>query len=113
VIAGTEFPVMLQWASVSMLADNEWYEVALFHREDDLHKFRTRATVWRVPFDVLLKADEDDAEFRWQVRVVREARDADGELIYERASEAGEVRTFTWIRPTPTPTPTATPTPSS
>jgi hypothetical protein len=113
VIAGTELPLMLQWASVSMLAEDEWYEVTILFEEDELQRFRTRATVWRVPFDLLLPSGEGTLEFRWQVRVVREARDAYGELIYERAGDAGEVRTFMWIRPTSTPTPTAASTPSS
>jgi LysM repeat protein len=111
VIAGTEVPLMLQWASVSMLPEDEWYEVTLFYAEDVLHQFRTRTTVWRVPFDLLMPAGEGKLEFRWQVRVVREGRDVHNELIYERASDAGEVRTFTWIRPTSTPTPVLTPTP--
>jgi LysM repeat protein len=109
-IAGTELPVMLQWASVTLLSEDEWYEVTLLYGEDVLHQYRTHATVWRIPFDLLMTTEGVVAEFRWQVRVVREARNTDGELVYERASDAGEVRTFEWTRPTATPTPPATPT---
>jgi LysM repeat protein len=112
VIAGTEFPLLLQWASVSMLAEDEWYEVTILYAEDVLHQFRTRATAWRVPFDLLLSVGEGTLEFRWQVTVVREGRDSQGELVYERASDAGEVRVFVWIQPTPTPTPTLDSTPA-
>jgi hypothetical protein len=86
--------------------------VTILYAEDVLHQFRTRATAWRVPFDLLLSVGEGTLEFRWQVTVVREGRDSQGELVYERASDAGEVRVFVWIQPTPTPTPTLDSTPA-
>jgi LysM repeat protein len=111
VIAGIEFPLVLQWTSVSVLAEDEWYEVTILHADDVVQQFRTRATAWRVPFDLLLPLGEGKLEFRWQVRVVREGWDSYGESVYRRASAAGEERFFVWIRPTSTPTPTLESTP--
>jgi hypothetical protein len=103
---------VLQWTAVSVLGEDEWYEAALFLPDGRLtHIFHTRATIWRVPFDLMMDADGEMPEFRWRVMVVREAQGEDGELIYEEAGQASEVRTFVWGKPTPTPTPTPSPTP--
>jgi LysM repeat protein len=113
-LAGTESPVVLQWASVSVLKEDEWYEVTItFPDRVTAHTFYTRATIWRVPFDLLAEADADAdvIEFRWQVRVVREVQGDDGKVAYERAGRVSEMRTFMWIKPTPTPTLSPTPTP--
>jgi LysM repeat protein len=103
-------PVVLQWASVDVLRENEWYEVTLFFPDDaTTHTFYTRTTAWRVPFDLLMEAAGDVPEFRWQVVVVREIRDRDGGLAYEKAGRVSETRVFAWTRPTPTPMPPPTP----
>jgi len=107
-------PILLQWTSVSILHDDEWYELALFQPPGGVVSatIYTRATAWRVPLDLPLVSDTDMREFRWRVQVVREARDRRGELIYEEAGDPSEVRTFTWLMPTPTPTYTPSPTPA-
>lgn len=102
-------PIVLQWASVDVLRENEWYEVTLFFPASNMaHTFYTRATVWRVPFELLMEAGGDVPEYRWQVMVVREMRDESGGLAYEKAGRVGETRTFEWVKPTPTPTPLPT-----
>jgi LysM repeat protein len=110
-LVGLEAPVVLQWASIGVLREDESYEVILSHSGETLYKFHTRATAWRVPFDLLMEVETDKAEFRWQVQVVHERRAGDGSLIYVKASRASEVRSLTWIKPTPTPSPTSTLTP--
>ena len=111
-LEGTASPVVLQWTSVSVLGEDEWYEAKLFFPSGVVAgRFYTRATIWRVPFDLMMEADGGMPEFRWQVMVVREVQGKDGELTYEEAGLASEVRTFVWIKPTPTPTPTPSPTP--
>jgi LysM repeat protein len=106
-----EAPVLLQWASVGILADDEWYKVTLFKPPDEqvTGQTYTRATAWRVPLDLQPVADVDRPEFRWQVQVVRETRDRNGELTYEEAGTPSEVRAFTWLVSTPNPSPTPTP----
>jgi LysM repeat protein len=107
VFAGGETPVLLQWASVNVLQDNEWYELSLLLPTGDVvsDTVRTRATAWRVPLDVLQAASGDAHRFRWRVRVVREV----GEDVYTEAGASSEMRFFLWREPTPAPTPTATP----
>jgi LysM repeat protein len=112
VIVGSDDPVLLQWASVSLLAYDEWYELTLSEEPAGAisSTVHTRATAWRVPLDLLMPAAGDVLEFTWQVQVVREAQDREGELVYEEAGDLSQVRTFVWLEPTPTPTTTATPT---
>lgn len=107
-------PILLQWASVSVLHDDEWYELTLFQPPGGVVSVttHTRATAWRVPLDLPRVSDTGTRQFRWQVQVVREAQNRSGELIYEEAGDSSEVRAFTWLIPTPTPTHTPSPTPT-
>jgi LysM repeat protein len=106
VFAGGDEPVFLQWASVSVLQDNEWYELSLMLPTGVVSDtILTHATAWRVPIDMLQAAGEDGRRFGWRVRVVREVE----EDTYAGAGASSEVRFFLWRRPTPTPAPTTTP----
>ena len=106
-----EFPIALQWVSVGVLSENEWYQVTLTGAGGVVSTtFRTQTTAWRPPFDLLAEARGKSPVFRWQVQVVREVPDGDGGLIYEAGGVASERRTFQWVKPTPTP-PIASPTP--
>jgi LysM repeat protein len=112
-LAGDQQPVALQWASVSVLREDEWYAVTLSPSGGvDPSTQYTRATAWRVPFNLLLSAKDAAGEFRWEVHVVRETKDQEGKRIYEEAGLPGEERSFTWLAPTPTPIPTDTPSPT-
>ncbi len=107
---GSDETILLQWASVNVLRDDEWYALTLIQpaggvMSDTTH---TRVTSWRVPLDLLPPASAAVREFRWQVQVVRETRDEEGELIYEGAGGPSAVRAFIWLAPTPTPGPTPT-----
>jgi LysM repeat protein len=108
---GSDEPILLQWASVSVLDDDEWYELDLSQPPGGVvsDTIYTRATAWRVPFDLLLTANANVREFYWQVRVVREAGEREGEPVYEEAGAPSNVRVFTWLEPTPTPGSSSTP----
>ena len=108
---GSDEPILLQWASVSVLRDDEWYELALSQPSGGVvsDTVYTRATAWRVPFDLLLTANASVREFYWQVQVVREAGESEGEPVYEEAGASSNVRIFTWLEPTPTPGTSSTP----
>jgi len=110
-VSDTE-PIVLQWGSVSVLNDNEWYRATLFRSSSSvpLESIYTRTTAWRVPFDLLATAGTD--EFRWDVQVVRETRGIGDQTIYKEAGSPGASRTLFWLDVTPTPslTPSATPT---
>jgi len=101
-------PVLLQWVSVSLLDRDEWYQLHLWHPSDDVVSatVQTRATAWRVPSELLERADPDRPTFRWRVRVVREA----GEQIYEDVGLPSATYSFVW-RGATKPTSDATPTP--
>ena len=107
---GSDETILLQWASVSVLRDDEWYALTLIQPAGGVMSDTTytRVTAWRVPFDLLPPASSAVREFRWQVQVVREVRDEEGELVYEGAGSPSTVRTFIWLAPTPTPRPTPT-----
>lgn len=116
VLEGSSKPIVLQWAAVDVLRDDEWYALRFFQPRGVVSAtIYTRATAWRVPFDLLLAARAEEREFRWWVQVVREVRDRHGALTYREAGARSEVRTLTWVGPTPTPTvppsPTATTSP--
>jgi LysM repeat protein len=103
-----ETPVLLQWASVDILESDEWYELYLWQPGGGVvsSTIHTRATAWRVPLDLMEKADGDAPRFRWRVQVVREA----AEQIYEEAGASSPAHSFVWQRQAPSqpsPTPSA------
>lgn len=110
VFAEGDDPVMLQWASVGVLADDEWYEALLWQPQGGVVSatHRTRSTAWRVPSDLLDMASTDLRAFRWRVRVVQEVRDQMG-TSYQEAGTATDIRTFYWQAPAPVSSPTARP----
>ena len=114
IFVGDDASITLQWASVSILNANEWYQVALFHSPSNIpvEKIYTRTTAWRVPLDLITVAGT--GEFRWQVQVVRESLNQNDRLIYIKTSDLSQERVFTWLQVTPTPslTPTNTATPT-
>ena len=108
----------LQWAAVSVLRADEWYELTLLpnvgHQppgDTAVTGAHTRATAWRVPQELLPPAGSAAREFRWQVQVVREVPNAAGEVTYEEAGAPSQERTFTWL-PSATPIPPSISTPS-
>ncbi len=107
VLIGDGTPILLQWASVSILRDNEWYELTLRQPGGGVYSatVRTRATAWRVPPELLPPPDAAEHDFYWQVQVVQETTDAEGQVVYHRAGLPSEIRTFTWLPATPTPAP--------
>jgi len=115
ILVGDGEPIALQWTAVSVLQDDEWYQVKLFRPPSNvpLEVIRTRTTVWRVPLDLITAAGP--GEFRWQVGVVRQARGRNNNPIYKSASALSEERAFIWLPVTPTPslTPTNTATPTN
>ena len=114
IISESDEPIVLQWASVSILRDDEWYQLSLFRSPSGVISAtrRTRTTAWRIPVDQLAASNADRLEFLWQVQVVRATQDEAGELVHESAGPPSKIRTFTWLRPSPTPLHTSTPAPT-
>jgi LysM repeat protein len=110
---GNGEPILLQWASVAILRENEYYFVRLEQIESGKPPttFRTHATGWHIPVELFPKPDDSHRVFQWQVRVVRETGTrADGSPIYSDAGPASATRIFRWLvaQPTTTPTPGST-----
>jgi LysM repeat protein len=110
---GNDEPILLQWASVSILRQNEYYSVQLEQLNSGTPPttFRTRATGWHIPIELFPKPNDTHRAFAWQVRVVRETgAHADGTPILSDAGPASETRIFNWLIANPTSTPTPGPT---
>ncbi len=96
---GPDAAVMLQWTSVGILGEDEWYEVHFRYLgeraggrpgETAVH---TRVTSWRVPDEWYPGEDAAQDRFEWKVEVVRvTGEDAPTEII----STSGFVRRFSW-----------------
>ncbi len=81
ILEGEAHRPVLQWASVGILAADEWYLVSLWTPEggDVPMETLTKATFWRVPAE-LYPAGRRNNRFDWQVTVIRELDVAPGRL---------------------------------
>ncbi|MFO7917092.1 MAG: LysM peptidoglycan-binding domain-containing protein [Anaerolineae bacterium] len=92
-VEGKEEDVVLNWTSVGVLADDEWYMLRLWPAEEDTPVVEwTKATSWRVPPEMYPGKGVLNA-LHWQVTVVvRPREEAEGEPI----SLPSERYTFIW-----------------
>jgi LysM repeat protein len=71
-----EIPILLNWLSVGLLGDDEWYSVSVTYsqtggaEEQGVTKF-TKANSYRVPLELRPPLDAESSFFEWQVSVVR------------------------------------------
>jgi LysM repeat protein len=101
-------PVLIQWASIGILDADEWYAATLSFSAGRAVSTThyTRATSWRVPYELLTLGAAGDGAFVWRVQVVKEATSGEGSTAYAEAGVASQTRRFTWVGPTATPSPT-------
>lgn len=92
-------PVLLNWTSVGVLADNDWYvvEVRLPCGDEETVQYGwTRATSWRVPVSLCPGDGTTHRPFRWRVRILRSDRpDVDPAGMAGMSLDSVE-RTFYW-----------------
>ncbi len=97
---GDTDPILLNWMSVGVLGDDDWYLVELRHiqnGEEVVHYGWTRSTSWRVPPSLYPGAEEKHRLFRWQVRVVQTATpDVPDPARLKSKSPRSTMRTFYW-----------------
>ena len=105
-----EESIVLQWASVGTLRENEAYQITLI----DITKADGLKTVdyitdtkYNVPFDLKPEGSTPHI-FRWTIGVSRQiGTDSDGNPVWETAGNVSSPRVFSWIStgiaPTPTP----------
>lgn len=87
---GPDTQIDLQWTSVAILGDSEWYEVKLWSlRQGYDYHFWTKTSSWTVP--VSLRTGEAEIVFHWNVMVVQRS---DGQST--PLSSAGLPRRFSW-----------------
>lgn len=98
---GTEELPVLQWVSVGVLGENEYYRIELITKGESgsvLTVDTTRATAWRVPEELLPPAGVTDRKCIWRLTVVR-ALHSGADVRYEPLGPSTPDRWFTWNAP--------------
>jgi LysM repeat protein/predicted nucleic acid-binding Zn ribbon protein len=97
---GPDTVIILNWASVGILAEDEWYTVRVRRTGPIVQLLPvvwTKVTSWQLPAELYIEGLTEPQHFHWQVNVMRQTGvDEDGDWLGEQISPAGEVRTFTW-----------------
>lgn len=109
-ISETDSVVTLQWLSVGVLQDNEWYVVQVQPSGAiTVPIFEVKATSLKLTRDIL--GNKTQLSFAWwvQVKQLLGVNTKTGERIYNNLSKPSEVRHFTWSQPVVTATPTPNP----
>jgi LysM repeat protein len=97
-----EEPVLLNWLSVGLLPEDEWYSVAIRYVTGDQVAEReildfTKATSYRVPEEMRPPLEAESHLFEWQVSVVRLVEtDVEGSTDIVPISEQSRTRSFYW-----------------
>ena len=97
----TEDSVLLNWSSVAILGDDEWYLIQLWNGEPPDGIFVaeewTQTTSWRVPATVWEVEGVESPQFYWSVIVAHRLEgDDETDWSWEAMSSESEVRTFVW-----------------
>ena len=97
VFRGADEVILLNWASVGILAEDEWYVLRLRCPLAPPRSVWTKATSWRVPAELYPPADAASHLFQWDVTVAREMGTApDGTLEGIAISPTSATRSFYW-----------------
>jgi LysM repeat protein len=106
-ISGTQEIVTLQWLTVGLLQENEWYVVQVQPSGAiTVPIFETKATSLKLTQDIL--GDQEEREIVWWVQVKRfmGVEPGTGQRMYAEISPPSAARAFVWRkRPAGTPTP--------
>lgn len=94
VYRGESAVVLVQWASVGLLAPDEWYVVRVYRGSDVIGEQWTKANAWRLPATLRPPADAADHRLAWQVLVMRQDGPNPGKGIV--LVPAGETRYLEW-----------------
>jgi hypothetical protein len=97
---GADAAILLNWASVGILDEDEWYVVRVRRTgllAELLPLVWTKATSWRLPSDLYVEGLDEPQRFHWQVSIMRQTGVAEnGAWLGEQISPSSEVRTFSW-----------------
>ncbi|MBN1487236.1 MAG: LysM peptidoglycan-binding domain-containing protein [Anaerolineae bacterium] len=96
---GSESLVVLQWTSVGILQEGEYYHVELNiagATEETTYSEYLRSTAWRVPKNLFLDPGIQNRRYSWRISVVRQIDDDGDTPTYEIINPPSETRTFFW-----------------
>jgi LysM repeat protein len=91
-------PVLLRWVSVDVLQPNEWYVLLVYPLNgaaQEIPSIWTKATSYRLDSS-LAPAEDDEAEYGWQVSVVRVRPGAGNQFALDAVSPTSGLRNFIW-----------------
>ena len=93
--------MLLDWMSVGLLGDKEWYMVSVRWVGEDTTSpptsELTKANSFHLPLDMRPASDAESHLFEWDVRVVEEVGTyPDGSPKVEAISPRSPARTFYW-----------------
>ncbi len=98
-----EGPILLNWLSVGLLAEDEWYSVTVLYVAGDesagqeIFDF-TKATSYRIPSEMRPPVEAESRLFQWRVGVVRLVKnDPEGSPDVVPIAEQSEARSFYWL----------------
>ncbi len=95
---GADALIVLQWVSVGILEEREFYEVEIIIPTVEGKKtiqVYTRSTAWRISPDLFPSPEIADRECAWRVSVVRQITES-ADSGYKIISRLDKRRTFTW-----------------
>ena len=91
---------MLNWTSVGLLAEDEWYILRLRLMTEPVYQYPsvwTKTTSWRVPASLHPPLEAGSHLFRWDVTVVRHTGTRpDGNPDGIAISPMSAIRSFLW-----------------
>jgi len=100
VFRGVDAIIVLNWASVGILAEDEWYVLSLRYEAQGAAQppsVWTRTTSWRVPADLYPPSEVERRLLHWDVTVMRQTGTRpDGTPEGVAISPASAVRKFYW-----------------
>jgi len=96
--AGPEANIVLQWASIGILSDKEFYKLEFIaptaEGKTTINVYQ-QATAWRVPADLYPPESSEDRTCAWRVSVVRQVTSG-SDPTYKVSSLTGRRRTVVW-----------------
>jgi hypothetical protein len=97
---GSDVAILLNWASVGILAEDEWYVLRIRRvgaGAEQLPLVWTKATSWRLPPELYVEGLDEPQRFLWQVSIMQQTGAADdGTLEGNVISPSSGTRTFYW-----------------
>lgn len=97
-----ESPILLNWLSVGLLGEDEWYSVSVRHvspetEQEQIIAELTKANSYRVPLDLRPPVDVEERLFEWQIAVIQLIEtESEGALDVVPIGHQSEIRTFYW-----------------